>query len=426
MSKVHKVKQGDTLGSIAVQHLGSSAKWTKIVGANPQLSNRKKAVDGSPIIHPGDTLIIPQDETEAKPASNQTTKTVPLSDAEQDVSIKVDGKKYTGFTGYELVLAYDTFDTFSFSAPYSAAMKELTAAIVPFAFKSVEVFYEDELAFKGTLLTPDPELVDNASEITLQGYPLCGVLNDCMIPPTKYPLECQGLTIKAIAEAACDPYSIPVVFDGEVGPEFTEVSIEPTEKIFDFLSKLAKQRNLLITNNEKGQLVFFNPKEEKAFASFTEGKLPLISVKPKFAAQDFYSHITGFSKTDAEYPSYAYTYENAYLINKGIIRHHSVTIDDAETSSDLENAVKAYAGRMFADTVSYELECEQHYNTDGQRFKKGMAVCVKAPSAMINKETTFAARSVKLARTTEGKTTSMTLVLPGSYTGLLPEAFPWE
>jgi prophage tail gpP-like protein len=189
-------------------------------------------------------------------------------------SIKIDGKEYTGFTGYELNLNYDSFDTFSFSAPYSDAMIELRSAIVPFAFKSCDVFYEDSPIFKGTLLTPDPELTDKSGEITLQGYPLCGVLNDCMVPPTKYPLECMGLAIKGIADAACDPYSIPVVFDGDIGPAFTEVSIEPTDKIIDFLKKLAQQRNLLFTNTEKGELRFFQAKQEKAFASFSEGKLP--------------------------------------------------------------------------------------------------------------------------------------------------------
>jgi prophage tail gpP-like protein len=426
MSKVHNVRQGDTLGAIAIRYLGNSAKWTKITGANPQLSNRKKAVDGSPFIFPGDTLIIPEDETETRPASAQTKKPIVLSDKEQDVSIVIEGEKFTGFTGYNLTLAYDTFDTFSFSAPYDPEIKELQEIIRPFTFKPCEVFYNDVLMFKGTLLTPDPELTDQSSEITLQGYPLCGVLNDCMVPPTKYPLQCMGINMKGIADAACEPYSIPVVFDGEVGAEFTEVSIEPTDKILDFLSRLSKQRNLLFTNNEKGQLVFFNPKAEKAFVSFSEGSSPLISIKPKFNAQDFFSHITGFGKTDAEYPSLSYTFENKYLINKGIIRHQSLTIEDAETIGDLENSVKAHAGRMFADCVNFELLCENHVNETNDVFQKGMSVCVSAPSAMIARETTFIARSVKLARTTEGKTTMLTLVLPGSYTGEIPEALPWE
>ena len=430
MSRVHKVQQGDTLGSIAIRYLGSSSKWPKITGTNPQLASRRKAADGSPLIYAGDDLIIPEDETAARPASSTSTantEPIALSDAEQDITIKIDGQQFTGFTGYELNLAYDTFDTFSFSAPYCDAMKELRDAIVPFAFKPIDIYYDGALVLKGTLLTPDPELADKSGEITLQGYPLCGILNDSMVPPTKYPLECMGINMKGIAEAACDPYSIPVVFDGDIGPDFTEVSIEPTEKIMDFLTKLAKQRNLLFSNTEKGELLFFTAKDKKAFATFTEGKTPLLSIKPKFAAQEFFSHITGFSKTEAEYPSYSFTLENKYLINKGIMRHHSITVEDAENENDLANSVRAYAGRMFADCVSFELECDGHLNADGERFKKGIGVCVLAPTAMITRETDFIARNIKLMRTAEtGKTATLTLVLPGSYTGELPEAFPWE
>jgi prophage tail gpP-like protein len=426
MSRAYNVQPGDTLSAIAVRYLGGSGKWPKITAANPQLSNRKKAVDGSPLIYPGDTLIIPEDQSESRPAAAQTKTPVVLSDKEQDVSIVIDGEKFTGFTAYDLTLAYDTFDTFSFSAPYDPELKELREVIKPFTFKPCEVYYQDVLMFKGTFLTPDPELTDQSSEITLQGYPLCGVLNDCMVPPTKYPLQCMGITMKGVADAACEPYSIPVIFEGEVGPAFTEVSIEPTDKILDFLSRLSKQRNLLFTNNAKGQLVFFNPKAEKAFVSFAEGRPPLISIKAKFSAQDFYSHITGFGKTDAEYPSLSYTFENKYLISKGIIRHQSLTIEDSETISDLENAVKAHAGRMFADCVNFELLCKGHVNENGEVFKKGMTVRVASSSSMIVRETNFIARTVKLSRTTEGKTATLGLVLPGSYTGEIPEALPWE
>jgi len=426
MSRVHNVVSGDTLGAIAVRYLGSASKWTQITGANPQLANRRKAVDGSPLIFVGDALIIPTDQTESRPVSPAPKKPIVLSDKEQDVSIIVDGKKFTGFTSYKLKLSYDSFDTFSFSAPYDTEIKELREITAPFTYKMCEVYYNDELIFKGVLLTPAPELKDKSSEITLEGYPICGVLNDCMIPPTKYPLQCMGINMKGIADAACEPYSIPVIFDGEVGENFTEVSIEPTDKILDFLSRLAKQRNLLFTNNEKGQLVFFNPNPEKAFVTFEEGKLPLISIKPKFKAQEFYSHITGFGKTDAEYPSMAWTFENKYLINKGIIRHHSLTIEDSENISDLENAVKAHAGRMFADCMSFELTCENHVNEKNEVFMKGMDVCVRAPSVMITNETMFIARNVELLRTVEGKTAVINLVLPGAYTGEIPEDLPWE
>jgi prophage tail gpP-like protein len=247
-----------------------------------------------------------------------------------------------------------------------------------------------------------------------------------MVPPAKYPLQCMGINMKGIADAACEAYSIPVVFDGAIGADFTEVNIEPTDKILDFLVKLSQQRDLLFTNTENGELLFFKAKKGKAFISFEEGKLPLISIKPKYNPQNFYSHITGYNKTDAEYPTLNYTFENKYLISKGILRHQAITIDDAETSSDVESAVKSYAGRMFADCVGFELECEGHTNDSSELFQKGMTVCVNAPGAMIVKDTEFIARNIKLSRKTSGKTTTINLVLPGSFTGELPEALPWE
>jgi prophage tail gpP-like protein len=425
MSKSHNVVSGDTLGAISIRFFGTSSKWKKIVNANPQLSTRRKLADGSPIIQPGDVLVIPDEDKSAAPAS-PVTHTITLSDKEQDVSIVIDGYKFLGFINYELTLAYDTFDTFSFSAPLDIASKELADTLAPFAFKNCQVYYDGELVFKGTLLTPDPELSVGAKEITLQGYPLCGVLNDCTIPLAQYPAEYNGLTIKEIAEPIADAYGIKIIFNGDPGGPFTEVAVEPTEKITEFLVKLSKQRKLLFTNDEQGRLVFFSPKSEKAFVSFEEGKVPLISLKPQFKAQDFYSHIIGFTKTDSDKESEQYIFENKYLINRGISRCQTIIVDDAENGSDLENAVMAYGGRMFADCVSYELECEGHKNADGKLFKKGMIVCIKAPGAMIRNETNFIARSIKLKRTTEGKTSTINLALPGSYTGNIPEVLPWE
>lgn len=424
MSRSHKVVSGDTLNAISVRYLGTASKWKTIVSANPQLSGRRKIFDGSPVISPGDILVIPEENKTEKPASPQT-KTIELSDSEGDVSIVVDGYKFLGFTGYELNLNYDSLDTFSFSAPNDLASKEIAEALVPFAFKDCEVFYNGELKMKGTLLTPDPELSNGTKEITLQGYPLCGILNDCTIPLAQYPAEYSGLTLKEIAEPIGDAFGVKVVFDGDAGGAFEKVSIEATEKIMEFFVKLSKQRSLLFNNDENGRLRFFTPKQNNIFMSFEEGFEPLISLKPKFNAQGFYSHIIGFSKSDADHDCEQFVYENKYLINKGIIRCQTVIADDAE-SGNLESVIKAYAGRMFADCVSYELECENHTNPDGKVFEKGMTVSVKAPGAMIRKETNFIARNIKLKRTTAGKTTSMSLVLPGAYTGEIPEVLPWE
>jgi prophage tail gpP-like protein len=425
MSKAHNVVTGDTLGAISIRYMGTFSKWRKIVEVNPQLNGRRKASDGSPLIYPGDTLIIPEEKTE-KPDSYETAQTISLTDMEQDVSIIVDGKKFTGFTGYEINLSCDSLDTFSFSAPYDIAAKDLKSAIMPFSFKECTVYYLGEKLFKGELLTPDPQLESDATEITLQGYPLCGVLNDCTVPPSKYPAEYYNLTIKDIADQIADIYGIKIMFPDGPGDPFAEVAFEPNEKVLSFLLKLAQQRKLLFTNDENGRLVFYKPKKKSAFMTFKEGKSPLISISPQFNGQNFYSHITGLAKTDSLNQLSPYTFENRFLTRIGKIRHDTFIVDDAETSIDLENAVLARAGRMFADCVSFALKCEGHLNDKGKVFKKGMTVCVEAPGAMITRQTNFTARNIKIMRDDRGKTADIDLVLPGSFTEELPEVLPWE
>lgn len=423
MSKVHKVVSGDTLGGIAVKYLGSFSRWKDIVSVNAQLTGRRTASDGSPLIYPDDVLIIPVDELEIK---NIPAKKIEVADGEQDVAIVIDGKKFVGFTGYELNLSYDSFDTFSFSAPYNYALKELKNAIMPFLFKKCEIYYNGSLVFTGRLLTPDPKLESGSSEICLQGYPLCGVLNDCSMLPSQFPLQFEGLNIKQIAEKIIEPYKVGVVVRGDVGAEFEDVSCEMTDNVLPFLTKLLKQRNMLFTNDEKGRLVLFSAKEKKAEVSFCEGEAPLLSVSSKFNAQNFYSHITGFTKTGSDKDSLSYTFKNKYLINKGVMRYHSVKIDDAKTQNDLEKAVKAQAGRMFADCVSYDLSCEGHLLFNDVLCKKSLTVCVKAPSAMILRDTNFLARNIKIVRGSDGKHTEMSLVFPSSYSDKVVERLPWE
>lgn len=426
MSKVHKVVTGDTLGTISIRYLGTFLKWRSIVTANPQLSGRRCAADGSPLIFPGDLLTIPdEDKSESIPAASQTIQ-LTNSAEEQDVSIVIDGKKFTGWTGYVITLNMDSFDVFSFTSPYSELLDELRETMMPFAFKTCQVFYDNKLLFKGTLLTPNPSLENSETQINLQGYPLCGILQDCTVPPALYPGNYEGMTLKEIAETVCDAYGIKAVFNDDAGAPFTEVNFEPTEKVLDFLFKLCQQRQFLYTNDENGRLVFFKAKKESALMSFTEGEVPLLSIRPSFKAQDFYSHITGYTKTCENNNSQSFTWENKFLTKKGITRHSTITVDDADSASDLEKAVKAHAGRMFAGCVSYVLDCDVHKNAKGELFKKGMGVAVKAPAAMIKRDTIFTARSIELKRDSNSKTATINLVLPGSFTDEIPEELPWE
>lgn len=423
MAKTYTVKAGDTLNKIAVKYYGSAQKWTDIAKANPQLAGRKTIYDGSPIVYDGDVLIIPVDAG----GSSAVSESVKLDrDAPQDLGLKGLGKYFTGFTGYTLVRSVSGADGFSFSAPWDASKRALRDAFRPFAYPTFDVYFDNDLVFTGTVMTPAPSVGPTAQTITVQGYPLCAVLVDSCLPPSLYPAEYSGLNLRQIAETVCEPFGVGVVVQGDVGAAFEKVDVDLGDKVWDFLSKLAEQRGMFLTNTADGSLLIYRPKVEAVSASFRQGDVPFISCAPEFDSQKMYSHITGYTKTTKDADSQKFTYENKLLIKKGVLRCLGKQIDDADGGT-LEESVKALAGRMFAECVRYKLTVSGHRDKNGRLYRKNMAVSVYAPGAEIYRDTKLLADEVTLTRDDRGgETTTFALVLPESRDGSLPEVFPWE
>ena len=423
MAKTYTVKSGDTLSKISVKFYGVSTRWTDIVKANPQLDERKFKNDGSPIIFSGDNLIIPGIELESTPANNTV---VFDKDAPQDLGLKGSGNYFTGFTGYTLVRAVNGVDGFSFSATWDSTNKALKQAFKPFAYPVFDVYFDNDMVFKGIIMPPTPEVKPTSETINVQGYPLCGVLIDSCLPPSLYPAEYNGMNLKEIAETICEPFGIGVTIKGDIGAAFEKVEVGLEDKVWDFLKKLCDQRGMFISNTPDGNLLIYKPEIEKVSATFIQGESPFISCSPDFEGQKMYSHITGYTKTTANNDSSKYTYENKLLIKKGILRCYGKSIDDA-TEGTLEGSVKAIAGRMLAQCVKYKLTVSGFRDKAGKLYRENMAVSVKAPGAEIYKETKFLAEEIVFKRDDQsGKTTEFTLILPESRNGTIPEVFPWD
>lgn len=431
MSKSYTVVSGDTLSKISTKQYGTYKRWREILSANPQLAGRKTSVDGVPLIYPGDVLIIPSEKEVVSEAVSDVPELIsksikPEDAAEDDFSIFVDGKLYGGFTGYTVKMAMDSLDVFSFSAPWDDATKSIHSAFSPFSFKECAVYFNRKLLFMGRLLASAPEVQPDRKTINLQGYPLCGTLNDCCVPVTKYPPSYNGLTLKQIAEDVCAPFGVKVNFSEDSGAPIDKVEYQIGTKILDFLKKLAEQRNFVFTNDRNGDLFFWKVPEEATRAVFREGELPFVSCKVEFKQQEMYSHLTGFTKTDKKNKASQFTYENKFLIKNGVFRPISFLCEDVDAGG-LENAVKAKAGQMFVNCCAYSLTVYGCTDKDGDIYQKGMSVSVYSPSAMIYRETKFQVKEIEIKRSdTEGVQTTFKLMLPDSINGTVPDVLPWS
>jgi len=419
MSRTHNVIKGDTMWDISQKYYGTHQKWPNIVKANPQL-------EGSARIYPGQILLIPDEiENITNPTQQSTVPESIQNVSENAISILIDDNLFSYFTDYSMTFEIDTFDTFSFSAPFDESIFNYRESFRPFSYKSVAIYYGKNLILTGVLLAPESSASPEKKEVLIRGYSKPGILNDCMMPISSFPLEFNNQTLEQITPVLCKPYGLKYKFLSPSGNPFEKVSIDIDKNIFSFLSGLSIQKGLLLSNNNQGNLIFWKSGTGNSIASFKEGELPFISCNPLFNYQSLFSHITGITSTTETKDSVKYTYENKYLSKMGILRNYNFIAEDSK-DSEIKQVVLSKAGQMFGDCVSYQLSVQGHRDRNGNLYEKNKLISLHSPNAMIYNETILLIKSLTMSHATTGDTTSFNLVLPGSYTGVIQEVFPWE
>lgn len=362
---------------------------------------------------------------------------------DENVEVHIGENVFAGWQDLEIKLSMDSFDMASFRAPFDPKSKKFRDLFRPFSFLPLTVTLNGDRLFTGTLIGVDPERTSGANTVTISAYAQPGVLCDCTTPsgfgrkgrqvgPIK--LEFLKKTLREIATQLCEPFGIPIEFRGNTGAPFEKVAIKIDEKIHSFLVELAKQRGFVMTNDAQGKLVFWKAlKQAVPVMEFIEGEPPFTGIKSRFSPQEYYSEITGYAPARHKKPGTRYTFRNPWLgegidAGKDPINTHrpmSCKFDDTERV-DAPDATRAKMGRMFANMAAFEIEDLPTWrDEEGKLWNPNTIVTVNSPSGMIYRDTELLIREVTLRRTAGSLTASLGLVLPGAFSGLLPERLPW-
>ena len=409
---MYRVIQGDTFDSIARKNYGTETRASEIQRANPGVSEPLTV---------GTTLVTPVDPSAPKDKL-QAAPDVSIN----EVAVKINGSRFRFWDSVNITRSIDTISTIEFGAPFDADSREFRDTFRPFSYQPLEVTIGGELLFTGTMVAVSPTLDNTKKTISASGYSLPGVLNDCTPPASAFPLEFNNQGIRDIATTLVSPFGVGVSFaEGvEQGPVFERVACEPGKKVFSFLTELAKQRNLVISSTVRGELLFLQSADTgKPVAIFRQGESPVLSVLPTFNPQDYYSHITGIEPVVVGLKGSQFTDKNSILL--GSIRPMTLTAPDT-IDSDVREAVSAKASRMFGNMVSYSVVVDTWRDVKGALWEPNTTVKLQAKSAMIYNEYEFVIRGVNYERNANSETATLDLVIPGSFSGQIPEALPWD
>lgn len=341
-----------------------------------------------------------------------------------DVGLILEGKEFRFWQDIELVYSIDGITTVNFNAPFHATQREFRETFRPFTYYPMKVTLGGQPMFTGTVMGINPKADASSSRVEVNGYARIGVLSDCNPPATSVPHEFRKVGFRAIAEYLLKPFGLTVQVRGDEGAKFDRVKIKEDDEIFPFLTELAKQRTLILTDTPDGMLLAWRSVPTgNPVARLKGNAAPVTSVSASFDSQEYYSEITGYSRARRGRKGAKYTAKNRWLPN--VLRPLSFHLDDTE-KAEAPEATKAKLGRMFGNMASYSVDLPTWRDPKGNVWATNTTLLLTAPDVMVYRETEFLIRKVTLRQNGQQRTATLELCLPGSFSAEEPAVLPWD
>lgn len=321
-----------------------------------------------------------------------------------------------------LRFAMDEPTSCAFDAPFEPDNRAFRDAFRPFTYLPTDVAIDGEKVLTGTMMTPTPVRTPDDRVVSVSAYSKEAVLADCSPSIDNYPIEFNGQRLREISDTIGAPFGISSQFDADPGPVFERVSIEPAQKGLQFLSKLARQRGLITGSTPEGKLRYSQETDATPVAVLSVGQAPLMELVPQFNSQNYFSELTALGPA---FVGQSGSFFKANNTKTDVFRPLTYRESDADLG-DLPVLARARLGRMFANTVSYTLTVPTWRDSNDSLWQPNTRIKISAPDAMIYNPTVLLVRWVELTKTAGVLSATLGLVLPGVFSGKVPEVLPWE
>ena len=179
--------------------------------------------------------------------------------------IKIDKEYYANFNDFSLASGLDRVaSAFAFTANYDPNNPLHRQLFKPLSYKRVEFYNDDNvLFFTGTIVGHKFTSDKDVNLVSLSGYSLPGILEDCSIPYAAFPLESLKTNLKEITQKIISYFGLQLIIYKEAeqacSTAYKKTTAEPGQKVKDYLAKLAAQKNVILSHDRHGRVLYFKP-----------------------------------------------------------------------------------------------------------------------------------------------------------------------
>lgn len=366
-------------------------------------------------------------------------------------SVRITGKEFTNINNFRLGLNFDAIaSTFSFDALFDPDNEQHRVIFRPLSYRKCEVFANGELILTGTIINHKFTTATTSTLVGVSGYSVSGVFENSSIPVSVYPLETNTQSLKEIAEKIAGPFGVPIIVaadtsrsntveTGQVKTDNQQVSeaadselektaTKPGQSVKSYLSKLASEKNLVLSNDKYGRMLITraatgsNPIGLLVESGGTQmtlsanGAAVHDTITTVRQADEFTDNASETTITNPLIVPFSTNLapNNRFVSN---VRPLVKVQDSGKDDNSRSTTMTALSNEAKSISVSVTLDS---WYIEGDLIDVNKTILLQSPRNFLFNPTKFFIQSAEFSGTPQAQTCVLKCVLPEVYTGQIP------
>ncbi len=422
IKKLHTVKEGENVSLLASNY---QVTVSDIISANPNIfTDARKAksdaaivagdlVPGGLLIYPNEILKIPTGQIDDI-AQKQAIK----ADNTDDLAIFISGQKCPNPHNFIFIEYFDTCsDSFQIEFPYAAGKRLYD--VDPDNFKElglpgIKIYIGEDPVLTGEIEKVGQSLTVNSATQSLGGRTKTRLLEKSETLPDVQ-VDFLDLKLDEIAEIFCKSHGLNLVVESgvSVGDKFDKVTRADNEKPFTFISKLARERKLIVSNTKEGDCFIRKAINTKPVARFNVDAefidfLGVQGLQFEFDTTTIFGNYIGKTQTDDDDNATATT-SSKVIVERSVKRIGLKDSTEDQLQSLIEREEQKSIREFYKNSIPFP---EWIIPGLGRRWATGDVVTLISPEAGIKKEKSLIIKQINFTQDNNDKRIAILKLIP--------------
>ncbi len=339
-----------------------------------------------------------------------------------EIDDRIRSTKVDKFNNTKVLLQYDSVGaTFSFDFYFDPKNQELIDLACIGHYHIARIKDDDgDLLLTGNVLSQSFISSAKRQMAKFSGYSLAGVLEDCNIPASLFPLQSDGLSLRQITNKLIAPFEFGLKVDSAVASlvdsVFDTTIADEKQSIKSYLTELASQKNIILTHTTEGDLLYTRVKTDKLPVVNLDNSPGVVNMALAFSGQAMHSDITVMKQADMDGGNAGQsTIKNPFV---PFFYRPKTVVQTSGTDVDTDLAARNALNQELKNlTLTINLD---RFELNGKTVRPNTIIEVRNPEIYLFNTTKWFVQSVELTQTSSAKTAKLTCVLPEIYDNSTP------